>query len=139
MPQWQGGNLAAYHFGAELLAWLAPPASGPVAEVKVGMPTNEALSLEDGIVGRSALLAQLRAAETVIAEHAPDKLVILGGDCLVAGIPIGKMSIADVVRLLTDVAKVADVVGLGITEHLPWDALALKQMLQKLPLIGDGV
>jgi arginase len=41
-----------------------------------------------------------------------------------------------VVQLLGDVATVADVVGLGIAEHLPWDALALKNMLARLPLIG---
>src|SRR5262245_42440062 len=47
MPQWQGGNLAAYHFGAELLS---------------------------------------------------------------------------------DVAAAADVVGLAITAHLPWDTLAMRDM-----------
>ncbi|MEF0941145.1 hypothetical protein [Rhizobium sp. BR 362] len=30
IPQWQGGNLEGYHFGAQLLAWLAPAASGCV-------------------------------------------------------------------------------------------------------------
>lgn len=48
----------------------------------------------------------------------------------------GKMSIEQVVRLLGDVAKVVDVVGIGITEYLPWDALVLKNMMAKLPLIG---
>lgn len=279
MPQWQGGNNPPYHFGAQLLAWLAPTTSGPVAEVKVDPPTDASLPSEKGIVARSALLAQLRSAQEVIAEHAPDRLVVLGGDCLVdlapfaylnerydgdlavlwvdshpdvmtpehyshahamvlgyllgqgdpdfvqavkrpldpskvmyagvnelleferpiinrlglriaepselaqssdsviewlrssgvrhlaihldldvldpaqfrallfanpqdppdawAGIAKGKMAISEVVRLLGDVARVADVVGLGITEHLPWDALALKQMLEKLPLIGE--
>ncbi|RMS43544.1 hypothetical protein ALP66_04865 [Pseudomonas amygdali pv. photiniae] len=39
--------------------------------------------------------------------------------------------------MLTDVASAVDVVGLGIAEHLPWDALALQNMLTKLPLLGD--
>lgn len=52
--------------------------------------------------------------------------------------PQGSMTINQVVRLLADIAEVADVVGLGIAEHLPWDALALKNMLTKLPLIGSG-
>jgi len=52
------------------------------------------------------------------------------------GVAQGKMSIAQIVRLLKDVAARVDVVGIGITEHLPWDALALKQMLEELPLIG---
>lgn len=279
MPQWQGGNNPAYHFGARLLSWLAPAADGPVVEVDVAPPAGTALPNEDGIVGRSVLLAQLQSARTIIAEHAPDRIVTMGGDCLVdlapfaylneryddelavlwvdahpdvmtpkqfshahamvlrnllgegdpdfvravprpldpsrvmyagmdemseyersvidrlglrvatpaelalssepvlewlrccgarrlaihfdldvldpaqfrsllfanpqsppnafAGIPKGKMSIEQVVRVQNDVARVIDVVGLGITEHLPWDAIALKAMLERLPLIGN--
>lgn len=59
MPQWQGGNNPPYHFGAQLLAWLAPPASGPVETVDVESPASGALPIEGGIVGRRALLAQL--------------------------------------------------------------------------------
>jgi len=42
-----------------------------------------------------------------------------------------------VVRLLQDVARACDVVGLAITEHLPWDMIALRDMLKKLPLLSD--
>lgn len=54
-----------------------------------------------------------------------------------AGIAQSELTMAHVVRLLADVAQVADIVGLGITEHLPWEALALRDMLAKLPLIGS--
>ncbi|WP_231410130.1 arginase family protein [Ralstonia solanacearum] len=278
MPQWQGGNNPPYHFGAQLLAWLAPPAHGPVETVEVAPPGIAALPLEDGIVGRSALLAQLGSARACIERHRPDRIVVLGGDCLVDlapfaylnerydgelavlwidahpdvmsprdfrhahamvlgnllgegdpdfvaavrrplkpahvmyaglkqtlpvedafirrlglrhagpdalaetsqpvlqwlretgarrvaihfdldvlapaqfrsllfanpaapadafdGVAQGSMSIDQIVRLIQDVARVADVVGLGIAEHLPWDALAMKHMLERLPLIG---
>lgn len=43
-----------------------------------------------------------------------------------------------VIKVLNDIAQIADVVGIGIAEHLPWDALALKNMLEKLPLIGTS-
>lgn len=280
MPQWQGGNNPPYHFGAQLLSWLAPPANGPVETVDVAPPDGAPLPLEDGIVGRSALLAQLRCARECIERHQPDRIVVLGGDCLVDlapfaylnerydgelavlwidahpdimtprdfqhahamvlgnllgegdadfvksvsrrvdpkrvmyaglkellpveeafikrlglrhagpaelasdsspvlkwieetgarhvaihfdldvldpalfrsllfsnpasppgafdGIAQGSMTIAQVVRLINDVAHVADVVGLGITEHLPWDALAMKEMLNRLPLLGPA-
>ncbi|MCY8235309.1 arginase family protein [Priestia endophytica] len=46
-------------------------------------------------------------------------------------------SIETIIRVLQDVAKSHDIVGLGITEHFPWDAYALQNMLQRLPLIGD--
>jgi arginase len=279
MPQWQGGNNPPYHFGAQLLSWLAPPASGPVETVDVAQPSSTPLPLENGIVGRSQLLRQLRSAEECIARHNPDRIVVLGGDCLVDlapfaylnerydgdlavlwidahpdiitprdfqhahamvlgnllgegdpdfvravgrpldprrvmyaglketmpveeafisrldlrragpdeladssepvlrwlkdidakhvaihfdldvldprqfrsllfsnpaapadafdGIAQGSMSIPQIIRLVQDVAGVADVVGLGITEHLPWDALAMKQMLERLPLLGE--
>lgn len=278
-PQWQGGNNAPYFFGAQLLAWLSPEASGPVEEVKVTKPDGKPLQIENGIVARAALLEQLSNAQQVIEKHQPDRMVILGGDCLVDlapfaylnerydgelavlwvdahpdvitpkdfqhahamvlgnllgegdedfastvkrplkpanvmyaglqetmdvetatierlglrsaspadlantsepvlkwlketgakhlaihldldvldpiffrsllfakpnipadtfdGIAQGKMTIDQVVRLLSDVAKVVDVVGIGVAEHLPWDALALKNMLANLPLIGN--
>lgn len=278
-PQWQGGNNPPYFFGAQLLAWLAPAPSGPVEEVPVTPPTGTPLSEENGIVGRHVLLEQLRAAQVLIDKHNPDRLVILGGDCLVdlvpfaylnerydgelavlwvdthpdimtpaqfnhahamvlgnligqgdedfahavkcpvkpenvlfvglhdptewevgeikrlglknvgpaeleqkgsqpvldwfqstgakhlaihfdldvlnpklfrallfaepnvpdnmfEGIAQGELTMAQVIQILEDVSFIADVVGLGVTEHLPWDALALKTMLTRLPLIG---
>lgn len=82
-PQWQGGNNAPYFFGAQLLAWLAPEAQGPVEEVKVTKPDGQPLQLEDDIVARGALLEQLSNAQQVIEKHQPDRMVVLGGDCLV--------------------------------------------------------
>ncbi|MFK3774903.1 arginase family protein [Pseudomonas sp. NPDC089406] len=279
-PQWQGGNNPPYHFGAQLLAWLAPQAQGPVEEVPVALPGADPLPLEAGIRGRTALLEQLYAARQIIDRHQPDRLVVLGGDCLVdlapfaylneryagdlavlwvdahpdiltpeqfsnahamvlgnllgegdvqfagvvarplkpsqvmyagvhslmpweaetidrlgiklagpdelanssakvldwfsstgakhlaihldldvlepssmrsvlfanpqdppgayEGVAQGKMQIPQVLKLLQDVAALADVVGIGIAEHLPWDALAMRDLLAQLPLIGGG-
>lgn len=279
-PQWQGGNNPPYHFGARLLSWLAPEPDGPFAEVQVAAPDDDPLHIENGIRGRRALLQQMRNARAIIDEHAPDRIVILGGDCLVdlapfaylnerydgnlavlwvdahpdvltasdfpnahamvmgnllgegdpdfvaavkrplnparvmyaglgatspvetaliqrlglahasaeqlavdsapvmdwfkstgaihlaihldldvldpkrfrsllfanptapadafEGVTQGAMPITHVIRLLSDIATVADVVGIGIAEHLPWDALALKNMLARLPLIGSA-
>lgn len=53
------------------------------------------------------------------------------------GVAQGKMSMKQVSRLLGDISGVADVVGLGIAEHLPWDAAALKTFIAGLPLIGQ--
>jgi arginase len=46
------------------------------------------------------------------------------------------MSPDQVVRLLRDVAGACGVVGLAITEHLPWDTLAMRDMLRRLPLMN---
>lgn len=278
MPQWQGGNNPPYYFGAELLAWLAPAADGPVETVPVKLPSDRPLQKEDGILARTDLLEQLDAAFACIRKHNPDRIAVLGGDCLVDlapfaylneryegelavlwidahpdiltpksfdrahamvlgnllgngdadfvetvrrpikpqnvmyaglketlpvegefieknrlrfagpaelaetsqpvidwlketgarhiaihfdldvldasqfrsllfanpadqpgawdGVAHGSMTIPQIVRLINDVAVHADVVGLGVTEHLPWDALALRNMLRQLPLLG---
>ena len=84
MPQWQGGNQPEYHFGAQLLAWLAPAAEGPVGTVPVPEPApGEKLSLENGIIGRCAIARQAREARQAIEKHRPARIATLGGDCLV--------------------------------------------------------
>jgi arginase len=280
LPQWQGGNLPEYHFGAQLLAWLAPDVDGPTEAVFVPEPkSGEPLQDENGILARAAIVRQARAAREAIERHRPDRIVTLGGDCLVdlapiaylnarysgelgvlwvdahpdvmtpkdfsqgnaqvlgallgrgdpdlvgevdaplapsrvmyagldawspvegavieemglrhagaadlaetsapvlswiaeqqiehlavhfdldvldpesfrplvfnkpgAGadflpdVPRGRMKPDQVVRMLKDVATACDVVGLAITEHLPWDVLAMRKMLRELPLMND--
>lgn len=44
-------------------------------------------------------------------------------------------SMQSVGRLIQDVSKEFDIVGLGITEHLPWDSIALSNLLCTLPLL----
>lgn len=53
------------------------------------------------------------------------------------GVPRGRMLPEQVVRLLSDVAGACDVVGLAITEHMPWDTLAMRNMLRQLPLMSS--
>ena len=52
------------------------------------------------------------------------------------GVPRGRMSPDQVVRLLQDVAGLSDVVGLAIAEYLPWEAIATRDLLRNLPLLG---
>ncbi|MDO5611683.1 MAG: arginase family protein [Paracoccus sp. (in: a-proteobacteria)] len=83
MPQWQGGDEPAYRFGAELLRWLAPPHHGPEETIAVAGADGGAAPIDRGIKWRDALLAQARAAGGAIGRHQPDRIVTLGGDCLV--------------------------------------------------------
>lgn len=48
----------------------------------------------------------------------------------------GKLTIAEVVNLINQAAAQAKPVGLTVAEHLPWDALNLKNMLEALPLLS---
>jgi arginase len=92
MPQWQGGNEPAYRFGAELLRWLAPPHSGPEETVAVPEPDGSMPPIDRGIKWRESLLSQARAARAAIERHDPDRIVTLGGDCLVDLAPIAWLS-----------------------------------------------
>lgn len=279
MPQWQGGDEPAYRFGSHLLNWLAPPHDGPEETIDVPEADGTSLEVENGIKGRMQLLTQARTAREAIDAHDPDRIVALGGDCLIDlaptaylneqydgtlgvlwvdahpdvtrpeqsshahahvlamllgegdpeftaevktpldpnkvmiagmdewsetedeiisglglqhvsitdvaddskpvlnwiedqeithlavhfdldvldpahfspllfnkpdlpddtfdGIPRGKMRLDQVVRLLTDVGAQTDIVGLAITEHLPWDMLRLSEALGELPILRN--
>lgn len=41
------------------------------------------------------------------------------------------------IQLLADVSRVVDIVGLGITEYAPRDAMLLADMLRRLPIVSD--
>lgn len=92
MPQWQGGDEPAYRFGAELLRWLAPAHDGPEETVRVPAPDDRAPDIDRGITWRAALLSQARAARVAIERHDPDRIVTLGGDCLVDLAPIAYLN-----------------------------------------------
>jgi len=54
-----------------------------------------------------------------------------------ADVPRGRLTPDHVVRLLHDVAAVCDMVGLAITEYTPWEVIATRNLLRKLPLLGS--
>ena len=92
LPQWQGGAEPVYQFGAELLRWLAPHHQGPEETVTVPAPDECPLDIERGIKARAPLLRQARAARAAIERHQPDRIVTLGGDCLVDLAPIAYLN-----------------------------------------------
>jgi len=50
---------------------------------------------------------------------------------------VGDLTFKQVVRILNDVETKADVVGLSITEHIPWDAINLRNSLSKLSIFSS--
>ena len=50
----------------------------------------------------------------------------------------GGLRVEAAVRLLADVSRQVDVVGLGITEYTPHDAILLSHMLRRLPIVSDA-
>ena len=105
MPQWQGGGNPTYHLGARLLAWLAPEGDAEFAEVPVDKPDGADLPVEDGIVAKTAILKQYRAALDIIHKAKPDRIVTFGGDCSVSLAPFSYLAskyVGDVAVLWID-------------------------------------
>ncbi|AQZ16937.1 hypothetical protein BZL39_K05360 [Zygosaccharomyces parabailii] len=53
------------------------------------------------------------------------------------GVGRGELTLLDGVKLINKAAAYASVVGIGIAEHIPWDAINLKDALDKLPLLSE--
>lgn len=50
---------------------------------------------------------------------------------------VGRMKLREVGRLLADASSAAELVGLSITEHLPWDAFRMRETLAGIPLFQE--
>lgn len=50
---------------------------------------------------------------------------------------VGSMTLGEVSRLLNDVSAVAEIIGISITEHLPWDAISLRKTLSSISIFND--
>jgi arginase len=106
-PQWQGAGpevVAAltpelpfaqaqlgYHLGSRMLQMLAPSPTGPVAVVPVDTE-QDGLVANEGVFAREIVLRQLRAALRVLAEHDPERIVTLGGECSVSVAPFAHLA-----------------------------------------------
>ncbi|WP_058830491.1 MULTISPECIES: arginase family protein [Paenibacillus] len=51
--------------------------------------------------------------------------------------PAGTMQIPQLLHLIKELSEETDVVGLGITEHMPWDAINLKDLLGEIPILNN--
>ncbi|WP_336078435.1 arginase family protein [Paenibacillus sp. 203] len=50
--------------------------------------------------------------------------------------PAGTMQMPQLLNLIKELSEETDVVGLGITEHMPWDAINLKNLLGEIPILN---
>ena len=57
--------------------------------------------------------------------------------CRDFGAAIGALTLKQVGRILQDVSGQAELVGLTVAEHLPWDAFRLREMLAGIPIFGN--
>ncbi|KWX79054.1 arginase family protein [Paenibacillus jilunlii] len=50
--------------------------------------------------------------------------------------PAGTMQMPLLLNLIKELSEATDVVGLGITEHMPWDSINLKNLLGEIPILN---
>lgn len=87
VPQWQGGNNPTYSLGSDLLTFLVPK-NLEQKEVTVPIPEYETpLEKENGVTAQRVVAENVARTITIIQEEAPDKIITLGGDCLVSQAP----------------------------------------------------
>lgn len=87
-PDWLSGGLQTYYFGANLLQHILPAnPNQPLVKVDIAAPDGLPRTVQDGICGKDEVLSGIRAAQKVIAEHHPEKIITIGGNCLVSQAP----------------------------------------------------
>lgn len=90
IPDWQSGDNPVYFFGAQLLNWLAPEnPDQKLIKVPVAAPkkNQEHLEKENGVAAQSTVIENVKKAQQAIDNELPDKIITLGGNCMVSQAP----------------------------------------------------
>lgn len=53
------------------------------------------------------------------------------------GVAKGRMTLPQIQQILLSVSSISEIVGLAITEYLPWSVIEFSRELRKLPLLGN--
>lgn len=87
-PDWLSGGLETYYFGANLLQHILPAnPNQPLVKVDIPTPDGRQRKVQDGIAGKDEVLAGIRAAQAAIENEAPQRIITIGGNCLVSQAP----------------------------------------------------
>lgn len=84
-PDHLSGGLDTYYFGAGLLAHLLPENDRqPLLKVPIAPPDGRTHDTLEGIYARSEVTQGIKEAAKIVAAAQPDKIITLGGCCLVS-------------------------------------------------------
>lgn len=87
-PDHVSGGLDTYYFGARLMAHILPENDNQkLVSVDIAPPTGAELPVSGGICGRDAVVRGIRDAMQKIEAEAPDKIITIGGNCMVSQAP----------------------------------------------------
>lgn len=90
VPDWQAGNNPLYYLGSQLLTALVP--NNPNQKnftVPITAPNedNTNLTRENGVTAQSIVKKNLQETMKILNNEQPDKVITLGGNCLVSQAP----------------------------------------------------
>lgn len=87
-PDYISGGLDTYYFGASLLAHIVPQNDRqPLVKVEIAPPDGTEKNVVDGIYGREEVLNGIKDAMKKINAENPDKIITIGGNCIVSQAP----------------------------------------------------
>lgn len=87
-PDHVSGGLETYYFGANLLQHILPENKNqPLIKVAIAPPDGKEKAVNNGILAEDEVLAGIRDAQVKIEKEKPDKIITIGGNCLVSLAP----------------------------------------------------
>ena len=87
-PDHVSGGLDTYYFGANLLQYILPQnANQPIVKVDIAPPDGNKKNVTNGIYAESEVLAGIQDAQSKLASEKPDRVITIGGNCMVSLAP----------------------------------------------------
>lgn len=87
-PDYLAGGMDTYYFGANLLTHILPVNENqPLLKVDIIPPDGREHSVVDGIYAKEQVIDGIKQAEKIIEDAKPDKIITIGGNCLVSQAP----------------------------------------------------
>lgn len=87
-PDYASGGLETYYFGANLLSHILPAnEKQPLLSVEITPPKGQEYKTTEGIYAKEAVIEGIKKATRVIEDSQPDKIITIGGNCIVSQAP----------------------------------------------------
>lgn len=84
-PDHMSGGLDTYYFGANLMTHILPENENqPLVKVAAAPPDGKEKGITNGIYAEDEVLAGIRDAQAKIAAEQPDRIITIGGNCMVS-------------------------------------------------------
>lgn len=87
-PDHVSGGLETYYFGANLLQYILPENNNQkLVKVEITPPDGKEKTVKNGISAEDEVLAGIQDAQNKLAAEKPDRIITIGGNCMVSMAP----------------------------------------------------